>query len=309
MQMVAPRHNVRPPRQSHANHRAAFTLVELLVVLAIIGVLVSFLLPVLAKTKEKTRETQCLNNLRNQGLMQKYFRDDFGVFPPARIRQWNATTMQWERRSTIPGMGGIDPLPGHFASAVPWAVNRPLAQYQTARDVEVFHCPLDRGHLAFPTMRPCPGLPTLHHAAKPSMWETIGCSYLYNGRPGAPVDPTRTPPMPPFFLHPLAGFLPGKPEEWVNYPSRYILANEPPAQPLGRLLSVTPPVAITFWSQWHRSRSYNDFVDPTIAPPMFISPVLFVDGHVASHDFSKNVMTDPFYPYEETKDWIWYQRR
>jgi hypothetical protein len=37
--------------------------------------------------------------------------------------------------------------------------------------------------------------------------------------------------------------------------------------------------------------------------------VLFVDGHAALHDFSKSVMTDPYYPYEETKDWQWYQPR
>jgi len=44
-----------------------------------------------------------------------------------------------------------------------------------------------------------------------------------------------------------------------------------------------------------------------LAPPQFISPILFVDGHTAAHNFSKALTVDPYYPYEETKDWMWYK--
>jgi len=44
-----------------------------------------------------------------------------------------------------------------------------------------------------------------------------------------------------------------------------------------------------------------------LAPPQFISPILFVDGHTAVHNFSKALTVDPYYPYEETKDWMWYK--
>jgi hypothetical protein len=27
------------------------------------------------------------------------------------------------------------------------------------------------------------------------------------------------------------------------------------------------------------------------------------------HDFTQSLTRDPYYPYEETKDWIWYQPR
>jgi prepilin-type processing-associated H-X9-DG protein len=40
---------------------------------------------------------------------------------------------------------------------------------------------------------------------------------------------------------------------------------------------------------------------------MGCSPILFVDGHTARHDFTKALHQDWRFPTEATRDWIRYQ--
>ena len=68
-----------PPR---SRRRAGFTLVEVLVVLGILVVLVSFLLPTISRLREAARETECRGHLRQ--LMTGFFAfaaDHDGVLP------------------------------------------------------------------------------------------------------------------------------------------------------------------------------------------------------------------------------------
>lgn len=64
------------------SRRMAFTLIEVLVVVAIIALLVAILLPSLAKARESAKRTLCVSNLHQQGLgMMPYTQDNKGLLP------------------------------------------------------------------------------------------------------------------------------------------------------------------------------------------------------------------------------------
>lgn len=61
--------------------RRAFTLVEVLVVIFIIGVLVAILLPAVQMARESARKTQCTNQMKQIVLASHQYHDAFGFFP------------------------------------------------------------------------------------------------------------------------------------------------------------------------------------------------------------------------------------
>jgi prepilin-type N-terminal cleavage/methylation domain-containing protein len=63
-------------------HGNGFTLVELLVVIAVIGVLVSLLLPAINSAREAARRVSCKNNIRQLSLAVLGYESAMGALPP-----------------------------------------------------------------------------------------------------------------------------------------------------------------------------------------------------------------------------------
>ena len=63
-------------RGGRRTRRLQFTLIELLVVVSIISILMSMLLPALAKARRQVKSVMCVTNLRQFALMFGIYADD-----------------------------------------------------------------------------------------------------------------------------------------------------------------------------------------------------------------------------------------
>jgi prepilin-type N-terminal cleavage/methylation domain-containing protein len=269
-------------RPSERGKRSGFTLIELLVVIGIIAILAGMLLPSIGRAKEQAKVTTCVNNMRQLGMAMKLYVDDnHSKFPPIKVVDTDGYV-----KAIVATLGGYDPAPVEKPC---WTSAKVRPLYPYIKPSEVYKCPADKGQEPVPCCIESPPL-------KPSNWTMVGCSYQWNagelvglkggGFRKVPADPVEG--------------MGGKQEGWVPQTSLFILMFEPPAR-------IYQCSGVPYWTQWHYSRGATDILDPVYARQQFISPIVFVDGHVAVHNFSKVLMKDPYYPYERTKDWVWYK--
>lgn len=73
--------------------RTAFTLVEILATIAIIGLLIGLLLPAVQSARESARRTQCASRIRDFALALQQYHESNNVFPPGNLHAVTNTSL------------------------------------------------------------------------------------------------------------------------------------------------------------------------------------------------------------------------
>ena len=126
-------HPLRCTRMINRHNRAGLTLVEALVVIAVIGVIAAMLIPATQAAREASRRAACISHLRQIGLAMHSYHDIMGQLPGGGELSWTLAVLpQLEQASLLSAFNF-----GHPHSAPP------NTTVQSAR-VDAFLCPSER---------------------------------------------------------------------------------------------------------------------------------------------------------------------
>ena len=118
-------------RKADCQKKIPFTLIELLIVIAIIAILTSLLLPALSSARQKVLSINCVSNLKQQGMaLISYAEDNTGYFPsmPDRKEKGNVERVMLE--------SDFFRQANNFFS-----MNLALYQSKYLKSAKVFQCP------------------------------------------------------------------------------------------------------------------------------------------------------------------------
>jgi prepilin-type N-terminal cleavage/methylation domain-containing protein len=197
------------------NPNRAFTIIELLVTIAIIAILAALLFAVTVRIRSPLSEKVCRNNLGQIVVaMQLYRNDNEGQYPllsAVRGTTGEAFKIQTPARPTWSFRFALG---GKTTTNSPPEANRPLFKYVKA--AETFRCKDDKGY----DVKLLRGGTTVE-----SIWKWQGCSYGYN-----PVTGLRVPKA-----------------EGISNPSKVVLVYEYPGWNI--------PMEVILWHRFKRRES------------------------------------------------------